>query len=175
MENQVYEVLLRPDGKKKAYSIGVYYANGEMVFVNPKDFVKLNVEGTDLEKVIEEGVLRVYQPDYGMYVYQYESELYWIAEEWYGFIDNDTYIQFQMDTTQIDKLPKDRIENSWFWSNIGFYFQSKELKDWNTENYRVAKCALPTEYSITKIWTGNHKNGWIWKNDFRPWYEFGEE
>ena len=175
LENKVYEVLLRPDGKKKAYSIGVYYANGEMVFVNPKDFVTLNVEGTDLEKVIEEGVLRVYRPDYGMYVYQYEGDLYWIAEEWYDFVDNNTYIQFQMNTTQVNKLPKDRIENNWLWSNLGFEFGWKELISWNTGIYRVAKVQLPIKYSITKIWTGNYKNGWLWKNDFRPWYEFGEE
>ena len=175
LENKVYEVLLRPVGEKDAYRFGVYYANGEMSFVNPKEFVPLDVVGTELEKIIEEGVLRVYQPDYGMYVYQYKGELYWIAEEWYDFVDNDTYIQFQMDTTQTDKLPKDRIENNWFWSNISFQFQSKELIDWNTGKYRVAKVSLPTEYSITKIWTGNYRDKWIWRNDFRPWYVFEEE
>ncbi len=175
LKNKVYEILLRPVGKREAYRMGVYYANGEISFVNPEEFVPLNVVGTDLEKVIEEGVLRVYQPYYGMYVYQYEGELYWIAEEWYGFINNDTYVQFQMNTTQIQSLPKNRLENNWFWSNIGFLFQSKELTDWNTGRYRVAKATLPTEYSITYIWTGNYKDGWIWKNNFRPWYEFGEE
>ncbi len=175
LENKVYEVLLRPVGEKSAYRMGVYYANGKMSFVNPKEFIALNIEGTDLEEIVEEGVLRVYQPNYGIYVYQYAGELYWITEEWYGFVDNDTYIQFQMDTTQIDKLPKDRIENNWLWSNLGFRFKWNELVDWNTGQYRVAKASLPTEYSITKIWTGNYIKEWIWQSSFRPWYVFNEK
>ncbi len=175
LENKVYKVLLRPIGNKKAYDLGVYYANGEMSFANPKEFVPLDVVGTDLEKIVKYGVLRVYRPDYGMYVYQYEKELYWIAEEWYGFVDNDTYVQFQMNTTQIDKLPEDRLSNNWFWSNIGFLFQSKELVNWNTGKYRVAKESLPTDYSITRIYTGNYIEEWIWRSYFRPWYVFIEE
>ncbi len=176
MENGVYEVLLRPMGDKKAYALGTYYANGKMYFTNPNEFEPLDVVGTDLETIVEDGVLRVYRPDFGMYVYQYEGELYWIAEEWYGFNENnDTYVQFQMNTTQIQNLPENRLVNNWFWSNIGFNFKSKELTDWNIGKYRVTRCALPTEYSLTKIWTGNYKDGWIWKNDFRPWYAFGEE
>ena len=174
-ENKVYKVLLRPIGNKRAYDLGVYYADGEMSFTNPKEFVPLDVVGTDLKQIIEDGVLRVYRPDYGMYVYQYEGELYWIAEEWYGFVDNDTLIQCQMDTTQIDKLPEERLVNNWFWSNISFQFKSQELVDWNMGKYRVAKITLPKEYSITKIWTGNHIEGWIWKSDFRPWYEFDKK
>ena len=175
LENKVYEVLLRPVGQLKAYSIGVYYANGEMFFVNPKEFIALNIEETDLEKVVQEGILRVYRPDYGIYVYQYEGELYWIAEEEYEFVDDNTLIQFQMNTTQIQNLPQDRLANHWLWSNISFWFQSKELTDWNTGIYRVAKVALPTKYSITHIWTGNYKSAWIWQSDFRPWYVFNEE
>lgn len=175
LEHGVYEVLLRPEGRQESYSLGIYYVNGEMYFTNPNKFVPLDVAGTDLEKIVENGVLRVYRPDYGMYVYQYEEELYWIAEEWYGFVDNDTYVQFQMNTTQINNLPEDRLANNHFWSNIGFLFQSKELTDWNTGKYRVTKCSLPKEYSITHIWTGNYINEWIWQSDFRPWYIFNKE
>ncbi|MGN0506548.1 MAG: hypothetical protein ACI4FZ_08305 [Lachnospiraceae bacterium] len=174
LENSVYEILLRPAGERNAYQTGIYYANGKMMFANPKEFVPLETAGTDLERVTEEGVLRVYRPDFGIYVYQYEGELYWIAEETYGFVDGDSYVQFQMDTTQIDKLPEKRLANNWFWSNIGFYFKSNELIDWDTGNYRVAKCALPTEYSITKIWTGNYIEDWIWMQYFRPFYDFSE-
>ena len=176
MENGVYEVLLRPVGERNAYGLGTYYANGEMYFTNPNEFEPLDVVGTDLEKIVDKGVLRVYRPDYGMYVYQYEGELYWIAEEWYEFNENkDTYVQFQMNTTQIQNLPQNRLENGWYWSNIGFMFSANELIEWNTGKYRVTKCAVPTEYSVTKIYTGNYMDEWIWRNDFRPWYEFGEE
>lgn len=172
LENEVYEILLRPKGFGKAYSTGVYYANGEIMHVDPKKFTPLETNGTDLEEITTEGVLRAYRPDFGIYVYQYDGDLYWIAEPYYVFDEKDTYIEIQMDTTQIEKLPEDRLAKQWYWGNIGFQFSDNELIDWNTGKYRVAKCALPIEYSITKMWTGNYKGEWIWKQYFRPWYEF---
>lgn len=174
LENEVYEILLRPTGMIRAYATGIYLENGKMVFADPEEFIPLDVAGTDLEKITTNGVLRVYRPDSGMYVYQYEGELYWIAESYNGFVDDDTYVEFQMSTTQIENLPKDRLANNWHWSNLGFSFTTKELTDINTGKYRVAKYALPTEYSITKIWTGKHTDEWIWQSNFRPWYEFSK-
>ena len=187
LENRDYEVLLLPSRKRKGFSTDIYYSDDEMMFVNPKEYVPLKTEGTDLEKVTEDGVLRVYRPDFGMYVYQYEGELYWIAEEDYEFIDGDSYVRFQMETTQVNNLPQHRLDNGWYWSNLSFGYRSKELTEWKTGQYRVAKTALPIEYSLTQIWTGNHsdgfpagyvdaqnRTGWLWRTDFRPWYEFGE-
>ena len=174
--NKIYELLLQPIGKK-AYALGIYYTNGEIYCTNPKEFVPLDVEGTDLEKIIKQGVLLVYRPDYGMYVYQYEGDLYWIADENYYFEeDNTTYIQYQLWTTQIENLPQYRQENNWFFDNIGFYFEEKELQDMNTGNYRVAKKELPTKYSIHRIETGYYVDGkWIWQNHFLPYFEFTKQ
>ncbi len=174
LEDSSYEILLRPTGERNAYQTGIYYADGKMMFVNPSEFVPLETAGTDLDKITSEGILRVYRPDFGMYVYQFDGELYWIAEPYYGFIDGDSYVHFEMDTTQIDKLPEERLQNNWFWSNIGFRFKANELTEWNTGKYRVAKRSLPTEYSITRIWTGNYIDGWIWIQYFRPFYDFAE-
>lgn len=175
LDNTVYEILLRPEGSRKAYSSGIYYASGEIQYANPKEFVALKTEGTDLETITEDGILRVYRPDVGMYVYQYKGELYWIADQKYGFVEGDTSIQFQMDTTQINQLPEIRRKNNWFWSNIGFSFKKNELTEWNTGQYRVAKCPIPTDYSVTRIWTGNYIDGWVWKQYFRMYYEFIKE
>ena len=142
------------------------------MYTNPKEYVPLEVAGTDLEEIVENGVLRVYRPDYGMYVYQYEGELYWIAEPEYGFVEGDTVVECQLDTTQIARLPQHRLENQWYWDNIGFQFRSNECIALNTGKYRVTKKALPKEYSITKIWTGNYINNWIWLSYFRPYYKF---
>lgn len=175
LENRNYEVLLRPIGGKKAYQTGIYLAKGQLVYTNPTEFKKLDVAGTDLEEVVEQGVLRVYRPDYGMYVYQYEREFYWIAELGYGFNEKgDTYVQYQLDTTQIMKLPEERLSHQWYWDNIGFWFCSKELSEWNTGKYRVTKEKIPAEYSVTRIETGNYKDGWIWHQYFRPYYRFEE-
>lgn len=174
LDNEVYEILLRPMSKGKAFSTGVYYAAGKMMFTNPEEFVPLETVGTDLEKITTMGVLRVYRPDFGMYVYQYGGELYWIAEPYYGFVDGNTFVEFQMNTTQIANLPEDRLVRNYLWSDLGFHFHSMELTSLNTGKYRVAKCVIPTDYSITKTWTGNYIDEWIWIQYFRPWYDFAK-
>lgn len=171
--NVNYEVLIRPRDSRNAYKTGTYISKGEMMFVKPEDYVLLDVEGTELEQIVNEGVLRVYRPDVGMYVYQYEESLYWIADEDYYFEnDNTTYIPYQLNTTQIDNLPKYRLDNEWYWDNVSFYFEDNEMNCIDTGKYRVAAAALPTEYSITKIWTGYHVESWVWIQNFRPWYDF---
>ena len=172
LENANYEVLLREEGERKTYQTGTYISKGELVYANPLEFEPLDVAGTDLEDIVGNGVLRVYRPDYGMYVYQYEGELYWIADSNYGFVDGDTIVQYQLDTTQINRLPSNRLENNWNWDNISFKFSDAELSEWNAGKYRLAKEWIPTEYSIEKMWTGNYTDKWIWQKNFRPYYEF---
>lgn len=175
LENRNYKILLRLDRKhtKKAYATNVYLSKGEVMYANPAWFEPLKVEGTYLEEIVENGMLRVYRPDVGMHVYQYNGMLYWIAEKHFFFKeDGHTYIQFQLNTTQISNLPQQRLENKWYSDNIGFYFEAKEVVGMNTGNYRVAVVELPKTYSITQIWTGYHDGEWIWRQDFRPWYDF---
>ena len=90
----------------------------------------------------------------------------------FDIFDGDTIIQYQLSTTQAESIPQQRLENGWNWDNIGFYFSKNELIEWNTGKYRVAKKSIPTEYSVTKIWTGNYNDGWIWIQNFRPYYQF---
>lgn len=170
MDNGVYEIILRPKNSEKAFATGLYYTEGEITTVNPKEFIALQTEGTALDVVVKEGILKVYRPDYGMYVYQYEGNLYWIADENYFFEeDQSTYIQFQLWTTQINNLPEYRIENNWLFDNIGFYFENAEMRDMNTGKYRVAKRPIPTEYSVRRIETGYYVDGeWIWASYFWP-------
>lgn len=172
LESRNYEILLRETTNENAYRTKTYVADGKLVYANPNEYVALDVKGTDLENVVENGALRVYLPDSGMYVYQYNDELFWIAEQDYGFVEGDTHVQYQLYTTQNEKLPQERLDNGWLWDNITFKFSLKELTEWNTGKYRVTKKALPKEYSITKIQTGNYIDEWIWLVYFRPLYVF---
>ena len=166
-----YEILVRDSAQDVIYHTGVYISEGELMYTDPREYVPLDVKGTDLENIVENGVLRVYRPDVGMYVYQYKESLYWIADEYYFFEeDGGTYTQFQMKTTQIAKLPQHRLENGWNWDNIGFEFETKEIIDIDTGKYRVAMSAVPTEYSVTEIWTGYYVDNWVWQQYFRPYY-----
>lgn len=174
VENNSYEVLLRIAESEKAYQTGTYISKGEVVYVNPLEFEKLDVAGTDLEEVVEEGVLRVYRPDYGMYVYQYEDEFYWIADDRYSFEDDKTtYVQYHLWTSQIEKLPQHRLSNSLLWDNRGFDFEKCELVLRTGSHYRVAKSKIPNEYSLIKIQTGYYAGEtWEWLQIFRPLYAF---
>ncbi len=171
LEKRGYEVLLREKGKQQTYQTGVYVSGGELVYANPLNYVPLDVEGTGLEEVVNEGILRVYRPDYGVYIYQYEGDLYWIVEKTYNFDNSgDMYMEYQLATTQIDRLPEYRLKNKWYWDNVGFMFADKEVEELETEKYRVSRKGLPTEYSIEKIWTGENNGEWIWTQTFRPYY-----
>lgn len=171
LKNGTYEVILRPTDNRTGYATNVYYSNGKMMFVNPREYVPLITTETDLEEITTNGVLRVYRPDFGIYVYQYEGALYWVADENYDFEeDGTTYIEYQLWTTQRDKLPEHRVQ--WDFDNIGFNFESNELLDWNTGKYRVARAELPTNYSIRMIETGYYVNKeWVWRHHFLPFYE----
>ena len=132
--------------------------------------------GADLDEIVENGVLRVSRPDCHCWVYQKGWSLYWIADKDFAFEeDGTTYIQYQLYTTQTERLPEKRLAKGHLWDNIGGYFEKYELEG-DFGGYRVMKRDIPTAYSVTSIVTGYYKNGeWIWKNYFRPFYQFGEE
>lgn len=89
-----------------------------------------------------------------------------------GACHRKSYIQYQLWTTQTEKLPQERLDNNWLWDNIGGNFEEYEMQS-DFGEYRVMRRELPTEYAITAIVTGYHKDGkWIWRNYFRPIYEF---
>lgn len=146
----------------------VYVNNGRICYTKQASFTPPELD-TDF---INKGELRVYRPDQHCWVYQYDGSLYWIVDDQFHFKPSgSTYIQYQLWTTQIDKLPQHRLENEWFWDNIGGNFEDYELEG-DFGAYRVMKRELPTEYAITNILTGYHANDrWIWKSYFRPIYD----
>lgn len=173
--NKTYQVLLRPIGRQIAYASDTFFLNGKKVFTDPEEFVELDVKDTEIEKIVMDGILRVYRPDKGMYVYQYDQKLYWIADTNFEFINDATYIQYHLNTTQILNLPTWRLKNNWFFDDKGFIFEEYE-ESYHLSEYRVAVADLPLDYSITEIWTGaNYGQKWGWENHFRPWYEFDKE
>ena len=120
---------------------------------------------------VTDGTLRAYHPEAHCWVYQYEGALYWIADQDYAFEeDGSTYIQYQLWTTQVEKLPEKRLKKNHRWDNIGSYFERYEL-DGDFGPYRVMRRELPTAYAVTSVATGMTKDGaWIWKSYFRPIY-----
>ena len=98
-------------------TLGVHYSP-ESIFVAPgikSDFV-------------DNGVLRVYRPERHCWVYQNEGELFWIVDQDFNFEDDgSTYIQYQLFTSQPEKLPQERLDHNWFWDNIEGSFEDYEI------------------------------------------------
>lgn len=162
---EVYEIIINIDNVhtkdgnrkdiRKTVSTGRYILNGELYSYNPIDFDKpdMDIESELLREVFANGQLCLYQKEEGMYVYQYEGKLYWIATEDFNFEESGaTYIIYHLFTSHIAKLPEHRIQNRF--DNLDFNFEDREYKKEITEPYRVAISDIPKEYPITYILTG---------------------
>lgn len=166
--NTNYEILIQKPDSRETFATGIYISKGELMYVKPEEYIPLDVAGTELEEIIDDGVLRVYRPDVGIYIYQYAGKLYWIADENYAFEeDNSTYVQYQLWTTQVDKLPSHRLENHWYWDNRGFDFSENEITEYSIGSYRVAVNEIPEDYSVTYVWTGYYTDECVWSQNFR--------
>lgn len=171
LQEKDYEVLLRMKGRKKAYQTGTYLVDGLLTYENPLEFLPPEVGGTDLEKIVKDGKLRVYQPDYGVYVYQYQGSFVWIADRKGEFIEYaDTKAEYHAYTTQVKQLPQGRYLERLLWDDLCFSFRDFEQEKYNVDKYRVAIRKIPTEYSIKSVLVGNYAKDWLWSSYFRPIY-----
>ncbi|MBQ9032158.1 MAG: hypothetical protein IJ106_12005 [Parasporobacterium sp.] len=175
LENTDYEIVIQQN-ERNAGSVktGVYIHEGQMMFTDPQSYVSLDVENTDLEEITKNGFLRVNRPDEGMYVYQYGNRLYWIAEEKYPLDNGWNFICYLLETTQVEKLPEDRLAIGVDFDNIGMYFTDNEITDTiNCGKYRVSVRDIPSEYAVAVISTGYYEDGaWVWRERFFPHYYF---
>ncbi|NLL93160.1 MAG: hypothetical protein GX225_03315 [Clostridiales bacterium] len=177
---EIYEIIINIDysdtndkSKKairKTVSSNQYLLGGELYSYNPIEFdmPNMNIESELIKEVFTNGKLCFYQKEEGMYVYQYEGRLYWIATDDFKFDENDkTYIIYHLYTSQVNKLPEHRIQHKF--DNLDFNFEKYEYMDENTAPYRVAIRNIPDEYVITYIYTGVYNmeiKKIYWKNRF---------
>lgn len=150
----------------KTVSTKNYICDGLLTALEPNvDNEPVFTDSLNLNTIFDKGRLLVHREDYDMYVYQYEGMLYWVAGKDFFFEeDGTTYIQFQLDTSRIDKLPMCRLENEWYWDNIGFNFEEYEITEKGFTPYRVAAREIPVEYPVLCFWTGYNVNmAWVWE------------
>lgn len=173
MDND-YEFLLKPRKTKIAYQFMTYLSDGMLVFANPKEYIVPDVKGTYLEEIVNNGVLRLYEPKKA-YVFQNDGDLYWLFEA-DSMLEEEltSYVEWHLETTQIGKLPKERLKNSWYFDNLGFYFADAEIDDEDNVKYRVARRDIPELYAVSHMRTGQQKEGMAWLSGFRPYFELGE-
>ena len=176
-EDVCYEVIINLDYTdnssnkiRKTVSSNQFLLNGQLYGYNPIEFDKpnLDIDSKLLRKVFIEGKLCFYQKDAGMYVFQYNGKLYWIATDDFKFNENgQTHIIYHLYTSQINKLPVER--NQYKFDNLDFVFEQYEYKDEVTEPYRVAYREIPDNYAITYVTTGHYDSNsdtLLWNKSF---------
>jgi len=174
--NNYYEIIVILDIEENGYKVrksvstNKYIFNNTIIDFNPLEFdiPDKNIKSELLKKVFNDGKLCFYNKDAGLYVYQYDGKLFWIANENFQFLESGkTVIPCFIYTSQINNLPENRIEHKH--DSIGFKFEMNEYTEENTSPYRVAIRQIPESYPITYIRTGvydEENNKWLWEKYF---------
>ena len=179
LENGNYRIVIKPNCDS-IYGIEceTYINSGKLQYIQSKDEVILETKGTDIENIVKDGICLASIPENHIFIYQLGWNIYWIADSEYKFEnDGGTYIHYQLETTQFDRLPAYRTDNGWFWTTIGADFEANEItSDINCGKYRVCKREIPKDYAITQIVTGYCEDDkWIWKKSIRPLFLYKNE
>ena len=168
-----YEIIL-DYGFLRSIPTGVYLTGTDIHFVPQAGFKPLETRGTDLEDIVNNGFLRVYDPEHHIYVYLYDGSLYWIAEEGFCFVqDRITRLELMLWTTETEKLSERSQALGRQYDLTNVFFEMCELNG-NFGQYRVCAKELPKSYAITSIKTGSYANGWIWQASFWPVFDFSQ-
>lgn len=169
-DNGKYQIVLKCDEKSEYGMPAAWLINGKLSYIDSDDEMRLEVAGTDLEKIVSDGICVASFPAFHICIYQYDWKLYYIADEGYAFKeDGKTYLEYQMNTTQFSRLPQERIDTGYFWGNMGGEFEAYEAtSSMNCGKYRVCVRDIPIDFSVYRIWTGYYVEDWIWGASFRP-------
>lgn len=183
-ENGIYRASTETDGTKfittadvpgnECYEIDVVFQGYQPIstktYINSDhiEYVpnapKPDIITTDLEFLLDKGILKVYNADYDVYVYQVDNRLYWLIGA-----DFDASIIYHLYTEEKENLPEDRQQYGF--DNRGFRIGSeKDLTEMvNCGKYRVFSDIIPTDYKVTAIAVGMNKGPDIyWREYFRP-------
>lgn len=168
LKDDVYEILLKPKGTKKCFATGAYYADGELAYVHPEEMVEPDVEGTELEDIVKNGIFRTYLADIGIYVYQYEGKLHYLMEEKYlqqpEYLNRIVTCLYTVKSEEVLKT----VEYEWEREDIDSYFDDVV----RIGHYYITNAQISLEYPTYKIEFGNYNNGhWVWTKSIRPLYE----
>ncbi len=163
-DNVCYEVLVVLDyiqemetkeivEYSKKVTTGKYLYDGELYSYNPINYTEPKVTDEELLQVIEEGILRAYDSEMQIWVYQCGLKLYYIVNPPFGSMElNQIGIPVMLRTNQPELLPEHRVQYGF--DHIGFYYENIEYQREGVLPYQVIVVTLSEKYPITYLATG---------------------
>ena len=161
----VYEILLRytsdyqdENGKNelyvKAVTTDTFVYKGEMAEYNPKTFEAPEIEGTELEKELENAKLFHYFPE-GMWVYYDGEELYYIIEKAILEKEKTGLYPVRWYVKNNQELPEE--SKPYGFGNSDFYTDSPMIAYVGDKEYGVV--VIPISKHVTYVHTGLYAMG----------------
>lgn len=146
---------------------GWYLYNGELYRYDPVVFYEPRVKDEELQKVIEEGILRAYDLEYQLWIYQYENKIYYIAKPELSSLE-EAQIGFpvMLWTNKPELLPEHRIQHGF--DHLGFYYEDESYQRDGILPYYVRVVSLSDKYPTTYLITGLYNSvEEKWLREFR--------
>ena len=134
------------------------------------EYVRGNVKepetvGTDLEWLVRAGILKVYEPLYDAYVYQFDNKLYWLIGT---PLDKKVTVLCYVYTNEPDKLPEKMKKHKLEILNFRAGDKNEITGTIRCGKYRLFEREIPTDYNITAVRTGFYANKKVtWERYFR--------
>ena len=124
-----------------------------------------NTVGTDLEWLVRTGILKVYEPLYDTYVYQFDNKLYWLIGT---PLDKQVTVLCYVYTNEPDKLPEKMKKHKLEILNFRAGDKNEITGTIRCGKYRLFEREIPTDYNITAVRTGFYANKKVtWERYFR--------
>lgn len=121
--------------------------------------------GTDLEWLVRTGILKVYEPLYDTYVYQFDNKLYWLIGT---PLDKQVTVLCYVYTNEPDKLPEKMKKHKLEILNFRAGDNNEITGTIRCGKYRLFEREIPTDYNITAVRTGFYANKKVtWERYFR--------
>jgi len=172
-ENFRAAVSASPDEKWEVLVQFKYYAPLKTATYIHKDRVEYvsgevagpDIRDTDLALLVNNGVLKAWEPKYDVYVYQFNDRLYWLVG---SPLDRKTEMMFRLYTDEPGRLPEPR--KKYRFDNRGFRAGDKNeiTRTMRSGKYRVFVSEIPAEYHITAVSVGFYADKKMqWSRQFR--------
>jgi len=160
-----YEIFLMLEYKEKQeddketiemtnkVSTGQFYCNGRLYNYNPQEFFEPSITDTELSHIIDEGVVKAFDPNEQIWVYQYGNTLYFIVNSRYDSLkESSIRIPVMPHTSRTELLPENRQQYGV--DHLGAYCEDDKYRREGVLPYQVTEVELLVDYPVTYISTG---------------------